>query len=193
MLNDEKITPLQGALLQDKVDQIEEKRISKEKELLKELEDTLDELEHNLELPWLNLAMQKIQDPNLCRVDTTKYQERLRGLEKKVYINKAALTFIKLKEYGDEFRLKHLQEDAKEAFKHGATNDEIMANLIPDIEELLGHAKSKLESVSKSPDKQELVVSKSERVALWENLLQELKENPIDFRQFLDKETPDDQ
>lgn len=193
MLNDKKITPLQGALLQNKVDQIEEKRISKEKELLKELENTLDELEQNLELPWLNLAMQKIQDPNLSRVDTTKYQERLRGLEKKVYINKAALTFIKFKEYGDEFREKCLQEDSGKAFQLGGTNDEIMAHLIPDIEELLGYAKSTLESVSKSPDKQELVVSKSERVALWENLLQELKENPIDFRQFLDKETPDDQ
>lgn len=180
-------------LLQHEVNKIEEQRDQNTRKALKELEDTLDELEQNLELPWLNLAMQKIQDPNLSRVDTTKYRERLRGLEKKVYINKAALAFIKLKEYGDEFRLKHLQEDAKEAFKHGATNDEINAVLIAEVEEVLGYAKSKLESVSKSPDKQELVVSKSERVALWENLLQELKENPIDFRQFLDKETPDDQ
>lgn len=180
-------------LLQHEVNKIEEQRDQNTRKALKELEDTLDELEDNLELPWLNLAMQKIQDPNLFRVDTTKYQERLRGLEKKVYINKAALAFIKLKELGDEFREKCLQEDSGKAFQLGGTNDEIMANLIPDIEELLGHAKSALESVSKSPDKQGLVVSKSERVALWENLLQELKENPIDFRQFLDKETPDDQ
>lgn len=180
-------------LLQHKVNEIEEKRISKEKELLKELENTLDELEQNLELPWLNSALQQIDAPDLCRVDTTKYQERLRGLEKKVYIKQTVSDFIKLKELGDEFREKCLQEDSGKAFQLGGTNDEINAVLIPEVEEVLGHAKSALEWVSKSPDKQELVVSKSERVALWENLLQELKENPIDFRQFLDKETPDDQ
>lgn len=193
LLNEGNLNPLQWVLLQHKVNEIEEKRISKEKELLKELENTLDELEQNLELPWLNSALQQIDAPDLCRVDTTGYQKRFRELEKKVYVKEIVSWFIRLKEWGgSKFREEHLQEFATKAFECGATNDEINAMLIVCIENGLGYTKSTSKNISKGLDTEEFEIRHSEKLALWENLLQELKENPIDFTQFIDKEIPDE-